>query len=96
MAIRKPLVETTVVVLHQSDPYVFADAVGEDGTVTRDGSNARYQVLHGDTVEGKATVSGEEEATSVVIPYHAVVMAMARTTTSDEIEEPEDNFCVEA
>lgn len=94
MAIRKPLVETTVIVLHQENPYVFTDAVGEDGTVTRDGTNARYQILHGDTVEGKATVSGEEE--SVVIPYHAVVMARVTTTTSDEIEEPEDNFCVEA
>lgn len=96
MAIRKPLVETTVLVLHQENPYVFTDAVGEDGTVTRDGSNVRYQILHGDTVEGKTTLTEGEEPVGVVIPYHAVVMATVTTTTSDPIEEPEDNFCVEA
>lgn len=85
--ITKPLVTTTVTVLHQNDRVVFADAV-TDGKVTRDGTNARYQILHGDTVAGNTT-NGYVE-----IPFHAVVMASVTTQTSDPITVPEDEFCV--
>ena len=85
--ITKPLVTTTVTVLHQDDPIVFADAV-ENGKVTRDGTNARYQILHGDTV------AGNTEDGYVEIPFHAVVMATVTTGTSDPITVPEDAFCV--
>ena len=85
--ITKPLVTTTVMVLHQDDPVVFADAV-ENGKVTRDGTNARYQILHGDTV------AGNMEDGYVEIPFHAVVMAIVSTQTSDPITVPEDDFCV--
>ncbi len=90
MAITKPLVTTTVEVLHMSDAYVFKDKVA-NGTVTRDGSNVRYQILHGDTIVGKT-----DDGILMEIPYHAVVMATVETANSDPIEEPEDNFCVEA
>lgn len=92
MAITKPLVTTTVTVLHQNDPVVFADAVSQDGKVTRDGTNARYQILHGDTVAGNAVADGGTTYTE--IPFHAVVMASVTKGTSDPIEEPEDAFCV--
>lgn len=88
MAITKPLVTTTVTVHGVDDPVVFADAVGEDGKVTRDGSNAKYQILHGDTVNGN-TDDG-----IVTIPYHAVIMAVITVEDSDPITEPEDSFCV--
>lgn len=84
--ITKPLVTTTVTVLHQNDKVVFADAVS-DGKVTRDGTNAKYQILHGDTVAGN-TADGYVE-----IPFHAVVMAEVETSTSDPITVPEDDFC---
>lgn len=88
MAITKPLVTTTVVILHQNDPVQFTDAV-DNGKVTRDGTNAKYQILHGDTVHGKNT-NGDE----MVIPYHAVVLASVTVDDSDPINEPEDAFCV--
>lgn len=88
--ITKPLVTTEVTVLHQNSPVVFADAV-ENGKVTRDGTNARYQILHGDTVAGNADLSGNPY---VEIPFHAVVMAVVETETSDPITVPEDDFCV--
>lgn len=86
--ITKPLVTTTVTVLHQNNPVVFADAVGQGGKITRDGTNARYQILHGDTVAGNAAVGYVE------IPFHAVVMATVTTQTSQPITVPEDDFCV--
>ena len=89
--ITKPLVTTTVNVLHQEDPVVFADAV-TDGKVTRDGTNARYQILHGDTVAGNAVADGGTAYTE--IPFHAVVMATVTTQTSQPITVPEDDFCV--
>lgn len=93
MAITKPLVTTTVTVLHQQEPFVFADAVGQDGKVTRDGTNARYQILHGDTVAGNAVIGGGS-TTYTEIPFHAVVRAIVTKSTSDPIDEPSDAFCV--
>ena len=90
--ITKPLVTTTVTVLHQNDPVVFADAVN-NGKVTRDGTNARYQILHGDTVAGNAVIESETP-TYTEIPFHAVVMATVTTQTSQPITVPEDEFCV--
>lgn len=92
MAITKPLVTTEVMVLHQNDPVVFADAVSQDGKVTRDGTNARYQILHGDTVAGNANTGSGTAYTE--IPFHAVVMAVVTKETSDPIDEPSDAFCV--
>lgn len=88
MAITKPLVTTEVIVHGVNDVIVFEDAVGDDGKVTRDGTNARYQILHGDTVRGMT------ENGLVEIPYHAVIMASVEVADSEPIEEPEDTFCV--
>ena len=93
MAITKPLVTTTVTVLHQNAPVIFSDAVSQDGKVTRDGTNARYQILHGDTVAGNAVI-GIGDATYTEIPFHAVVRAIITKNTSDPIDEPSDAFCV--
>lgn len=90
--ITKPLVTTTVTVLHQNDHVAFADAVGADGKVTRDGTNARYQILHGDTVAGNA--DSPDGIVYMEIPFHAVVMATVTTETSQPITVPEDTFCV--
>lgn len=89
MAITKPLVTTTVTVHGMNDPIVFADTV-VNGKTTRDGTNARYQILHGDTVHGIEDDNGNY----VEIPYHAVIMATVVTVESDPITPPEDTFCV--
>lgn len=87
MAVVKPLVTTTVTVHGVENPVVYADAVGEDGKVTRDGSIARQQILDEKTVAGN-TADGFVE-----IPYHAVIMAVITTEESDPIDEPTDDFC---
>lgn len=87
MAIVKPLVTTTVNVLHEEEPIVFADAV-TDGKITRDGTNVRNQILHGDTVSGKLRGGVE-----VVIPYHAILFATVTVSNSDPIDKPADDFC---
>lgn len=84
---KKPLVTTTVTVHGISDPVVFADAVGEDGKVDRSGSNARAQILNYKTVS--AVANGE----TIVIPYHAVIMAVVTVAESEDITKPEDAFC---
>lgn len=85
---KKPLVTTTVTVHGVDDPVVFADTVGEDGRVARDGSNARAQILAYKTI-----VSSTDDGT-IVIPYHAVIMAVVTVEESDDITKPEDAFCV--
>lgn len=87
MAVVKPLVTTEVTVHGVDDPVVFADAI-TDGKVTRDGTNAREQIL------AEKTVAGNTENGFVEIPYHAVIMAVVTVAESDPITEPEDAFCV--
>lgn len=89
MAYTKPLVTTTVT-LHDESTAVFADSI-TNGNVYRDGSTAKQQLLHGETVAAKATVSGNR--VDMVIPYHSVIKATVAVADSAEQEEPEDAFC---
>ena len=92
MAYTKPLVTTTVYYHGGTDPVVFADAV-DNGQTYRYGSNARAQLLHGDTVESVGTLNGGDPM-KFVIPYHAVIYATVEVADSESMEKPEDDFCV--
>lgn len=83
---KKPIITTTVTVHGVNGTVIFADAITDKKT-TRDGSNARDQILRGETIEANA------DGTLMVIPYHAVVKAEV-TETEGTYTKPEDDFCV--
>lgn len=92
MAYTKPLVTTTVYYHGGENPIVFADAIS-DGDTVRYGTNVRYQLLHGDTIESVGAINGGDPA-KFVIPYHAVIYATVAVADSEAQTKPEDAFCV--
>lgn len=87
MAYTKPLVTTTVTVHGLDTAIVFQDDIA-NGVTTRDGSNARAQILKGETIEAFDSDGNKE-----IIPYHAVIMAVIEVAPSEAQTKPEDDFC---
>lgn len=88
MAYTKPLV-TTAVTIHDGSSITFVDTL-TNGVIARNGSTARDQILHEETVDAVANDSNH-----YVLPYHSIIIAAVSVDDSASITEPDDAFCQE-